>query len=533
MKNILRTLSFLFLSIFSVSLSQAHAAPLPNCRDAWQGADSNYDFKENYQAFQTRLQRTGCEKDWTTLIYMEADNDLFPYALWDLYEMETSFLVPGRAGSTPKLDVIVQANGPLKDDMRRFHMFAGDAKYEKKTIDYFYPLTLATGVKSPVIESVPENDGKTEKQRLVDFLLWGRAHYPAKNYMIVFWGHGQGWKSYPVQKLETSQLMSKDEIASIKSARPKYDSRWGGIGFSESSGQWLDIPSLRGALDLFARANGKPADVYVSDSCLMQMLEVDVELASGARFLVGTSQNQDVQGLPYRVIFHEINTGGFGAASYMDDLNLDKSDEPLLVAKMIPTLMKRSLNPRHGDAIGFGDGAGIASFTASAITAKGELDVVGQPGSMLESLALLNLALRNYLKEDPRRSGELKFLVQNTPIIEGGAQDFGVFLGLVDYLLEKERKALVGDATEMAVRLRDQLASTKSRLDRTIVSYLYGSDYGVDEALKTTGFTPRAVSVWLPTSPEEYHLRRTEFMMSRFYKRTHWYEWLDLLYGAQ
>ena len=56
----------------------------------------------------TPSDRTACYKDWTVLIYMAADNDLFPYAQLNLYEMEAQESGGGgRSASTERLPSIM------------------------------------------------------------------------------------------------------------------------------------------------------------------------------------------------------------------------------------------------------------------------------------------------------------------------------------------------------------------------------------------------------------------------------------------
>ncbi len=462
----------------------------------------------------------GCPKDWTILVYMEADNDLYPYALWDLYEMEAGFSKPGRAASTGKADLVVQVNGPADDDQRRLHIISQTNTFAIKTVEDFNSQTLDS-VKSPIIMRVPENDGKSEQTRLTEFLLWGRQNYPAKNYMVIVWGHGEGWKAYPSKKATGNLLEVKDLNVGMTSATPVYDSSFGGIGFSESSGTWLDVPALRDALDTFAKANGKPVDVYASDACNMQMLEVATELSNSARFLVGSSQIQDYQGMPYRVVLHELNTGHFNGLRGENKGSVNEFDEPYLMAKMLPKIMKESLNPRHGGQRG--DIESYKFMTSSALTST-ELQNL-----LIPEIKRLGTSLSVYLKEDPRRAPDLTLILQNVPRIEGGAQDFGIFLGLVETLLYKEKQR-DGALSPAAEQLTSTLDETKAMLDRAILSYMYGPGYTVDDPTQMIGLVPRAVSLWLPTGFTEFRLRRDEFKMSRFYQATHWDHWLTTLY---
>ena len=78
----------------------------------------------------------------------------------------------------------------------------------------------------------------------------------------------------------------------------------------------------------------------------MQMLEVSYEIGAGARFVVGSAQVQSYLGLPYRRLLYELNSGRFNGLRKDSRGSLDSEDEPLLLARMIPQLMKSSLNPR-------------------------------------------------------------------------------------------------------------------------------------------------------------------------------------------
>ncbi len=263
--------SLLSATAILLSAGEARAGARVSCREAWKNQRADFDFKESYQDYIARVHRGECEKDWTILVYMAADNNLFPFALWDLYEMEAAYRTKDRAGSTPKVDLVVQVDGTAPDDLRRLHIYSGPVQYAPRQKDDFTSATL-DDVKSPIIEKLDEKKNDSEKRRLEDFLVWAQEKYPSKNYMVVVWGHGQGWKSYPVEEKAPTRLLERTELP--KFPAPKPDSRFGGIAFRESSGDWLDIPALRDVLGTFKAITGKRIDIYASDACLMQMLEV-------------------------------------------------------------------------------------------------------------------------------------------------------------------------------------------------------------------------------------------------------------------
>ena len=505
---------FLLFSLMMVVTNFADART--SCADAWKSKNHKYDFKEAYGDYYRRLKRDECEKDWTILVYMAADNNLFPYALWDLYDMEARFKSDNNpAGSTLRSDLVVQVDGTAPDDLRRIHIYSGPVEYGKKQKKDFEDVTLES-VKSPVVEKLPENDGSSEEKRLADFLLWGIKKYPSKNVFVILWSHGQGWKAFPIaKKAESRFLKEKDVALNIPHSEP--DGRFGGIAFNQSSGKWLDIPALRSVLDRVKRASGKQIDVYGSDACLMQMMEVAYELSGSSKYILGTTQIQAYLGLPYRRILYEINTGHFNG------INGGPDEQAYRVAKMIPEMMKASLDPLRGSHREAGKDA-FNFVTSSALTSS-EMQRM-----LIPKIKLLGAALENYLNEDKLRAIDITFVLQSVPAIEGNAQDLGVFLGLLEQLLHEE-VAKNGIASPASVQLHDTINSVKDSLDQSILSYVYGKAFAVDGNAKLMGFIPRAVSVWLPVDPEEYKSRRDEFMASRFYRDTKWNRWLDLIYA--
>ena len=509
---------FLTLLLFASLIPRAHGNELPLCRDQWKAGEQRLRPGESYEAFRARLKRPACEKEWTVLVYMAGDNDLFPYALWDLYEMEAPFKGSESAASTIKTDLVVQVNGPATNDQRRLHMFAVGDAYTTKRKEDFAGAGLDQ-VQSPEVTRVPETG--SPESRLTDFLLWAAKEYPSRHYMVIVWGHGQGWRAYPVsRKAESKRFRASDLPSSFPSAAP--DQGFGGIAFEQSSGRALDIPALRASLRKFRQATGKPVDVYAADSCLMQMLEVAHELSDEARFLVGTTQVQTYLGLPYRRLLYELNTGRFNGERKAARPGVDVADEPLLLARMLPALSKQSLDPRRGTQ-GRSDHESYARMTAGALSSAEAKNF------LLPELKRLGEALRGFVAEDSYRGLDLQVVLQNVPAIEGGAQDLGIFLGLLESLLREERESK-GTLSPAASRVAELIPGVAAALDRSVLSYAYGDAYGLNSLRRNAGFVPRALSLWLPTSNREYSLRRGEFIRSRFFRETAWAAWLDLVY---
>lgn len=112
--------------------------------------------------------------DWTLLVYMDADNNLEPYALTDLEEIASS------AASVSSINVVVQVDrsdgyviSDIDDwsDTRRFAVQAGE--------------WVELG-------SIGEIE-MGEPDQLASFISWGLNEYPARQTALVMWGHGSGW----------------------------------------------------------------------------------------------------------------------------------------------------------------------------------------------------------------------------------------------------------------------------------------------------------------------------------------------------
>jgi hypothetical protein len=456
---------------------------------------------------------------------MAADNDLTPYALWDLYEMEGSFQAgTPLAGSTLRTDVVVQLDTNRPSGIRRLHVFESSKPYKKLGLADFQRMT-EDQLESPVAARLSENQRQTEAQKLQDFLRWGVRQYPSNHYLVIIWGHGQGWTAIKPRVSAKNRFLDSQSVAfanrstltSVPSVRTLPDgSLFGGLAFDSSSRTYLDIPSLARVLETIGREVGRPIDVLAADACLMQSVEVLNELSGGARYLIGSNQVQNFLGLPYRRFFYLLNQGSLG-----------RGQNPAYeIAQAIPQLMKQSLDPCAGSQ-GKIDPNGIRFLLMSAINSA-EMNRY-----LVASLQRLGEALSAYIAENPERKGDLQFLIQSTPSFGGSTQDLGIFLGLLELQLREEYERSGGGApSRVQIAMHAQITEVSQSLNRSVSSFVYGSNYGVDEISQRVWVMPRGVSIWLPSSAEEYRARIADFSRSTFFRTQNpkWRQWLQALY---
>ena len=264
------------------------------------------------------------EKEWTIMVYCAADNDLAPFGLIDINEMEM-------VGSTDDVNIIVQFDGSEEYSPEA----VGSCRY------YVTKDTDMQTIKSPVVENLGEVD-MGAKKTFVEFLEWGVTKYPAKKQLVVLWNHGSGWyQSVDAMPLDfTSPKDVQDLIDAVeqiqgggKAALSKYIASkrvqhllkrstsvrpfqpaksqsgiFGGndkaIAFdhhADGSTTALSTTDVREAMAEVREKlmGGKRFTVVSFDACLMGMVEVMHELRTEARWGIGSAKTEPGDGWPY------------------------------------------------------------------------------------------------------------------------------------------------------------------------------------------------------------------------------------------
>ncbi|HDM25273.1 MAG TPA: hypothetical protein ENG24_01590 [Thermoplasmatales archaeon] len=191
-------------------------------------------------------------KQWTFIIYMDADNDLEKAALKSINSMEYS-------GSNKDINIIVQLDTKtIFKGVRRY--------YITKDMD-------AWSIRSEIIQNLSEKD-MGNPDTLVDFVEWTIKHYPARRYCLVLWDHGNGWQ--------------------------------GGICYDETSKSHLSMLDLKQAMNEIKKFNDKNIDLILFDACLMGMLEVYYQIRETTDVIVGSEDVIWGEGCPYHMILHDL-----------------------------------------------------------------------------------------------------------------------------------------------------------------------------------------------------------------------------------
>lgn len=244
------------------------------------------------------FERKLTKKELTIMIFMNGKNDLANYVLKDLNELEVY-------GSNENVNIVVEAgrinyNPPSYNypgypdyypDIYPHPGFPGIhphwpplPPYLSKNQNTQTGLLTFIGVKrffvtkdtdtskinSQIVEELSKAD-MGDWNHLVDFVTWAKKNYPAKKYMLIVWNHGDGWKN---------KKIFGDIIRGIS-----YDSETKNEISTIQLGQAL---SQMGSID-----------IYASDACLMQMIEVVYELKDYTPIIIGSQETEPGDGWYY------------------------------------------------------------------------------------------------------------------------------------------------------------------------------------------------------------------------------------------
>ncbi|OQA79686.1 MAG: Clostripain precursor [bacterium ADurb.Bin243] len=203
------------------------------------------------------------EKEWTFMVYMNADNDLESAGIKDINEME-------KVGSGPAINIIVQCDRSPEYDESNGNWVGSRRFFIQKDSDF-------AKINSKEIANLGDSVDMGDPAVLTDFIRWGVKNYPAKKYALVIWNHGSGWK------------FQNARFSPVK-----------GISYDESSGNHLDNFKLTSALSEGVKINGgRKFDIIIMDACLMAMVEIAYQIKDCAKVYIASEEVAPADGMPY------------------------------------------------------------------------------------------------------------------------------------------------------------------------------------------------------------------------------------------
>lgn len=215
-------------------------------------------------------------KEWTIMVYMNADNDLESYGTADMNEMEYG------GGSNSYRNVVVQWD----------RISGYDTSNGNWTTCRRYYVTNDASNSSTVVSTLIQDIGEVnmgDPNTLVSFAQWAIQNYPANKYFLVLWDHGDGWyKSGP----EDSPIF-KGISVDMSSSNAQINVYNGELGSA--------LSSIKSYL-------GRNIDIVGFDACLMGMIEVMDVCRNYANYFVGSEETEAANGWYYTGFLSTMNS---------------------------------------------------------------------------------------------------------------------------------------------------------------------------------------------------------------------------------
>ncbi len=213
---------------------------------------------------------------WLVLVYAAGDNNLDPFAIKDVEEMQ-------KVGSSDQLKIVVLMDRvDYNDEWSTARRFLVNKPSQQGGKDSWEPSL-------PTCEDIGEvNMG--DPQTLKDFIAWGLETYPQPNTMLIIWNHGGGWRSVASKAIQAGMSRSGGAPPKVGLSRLARGIAWD----DTNGGDFLEMREVRSALEAFP-----PFTIIGTDACLMGMVEVVYELRERCRFFIGSEDIEPGDGWPY------------------------------------------------------------------------------------------------------------------------------------------------------------------------------------------------------------------------------------------
>ena len=227
---------------------------------------------------------TPVERLWTVMVYMVGDTGLDYHGFTDLKEMK-------RAGSTNEVALLAQFCRGVKNRPTKRYFLTKDSRDGSLAAD--------------VIEDLGETN-PASPQTLADFFCWGMERFPARHYLGVLWGHGNGANDETIPNLVTSIADEEIHEEVVQSRQPLTRAiviSPSATAFDAFSLDSLDCRKFKKALALVRGSSGRKLDILGMDSCVMSGVEVCYQVRDSVRLTIAPEGSGPVDGWPYDRVF--------------------------------------------------------------------------------------------------------------------------------------------------------------------------------------------------------------------------------------
>lgn len=212
---------------------------------------------------------------WTILTYIQADNNLAPYANYNIRDMEVA--IAGHKETASQINLLVQWDQPQNNKTWRYRV-TPNGRIED--------------------ESVSQEMGIAPAQEIIDSMKWVTRKYSAQHYALILWNHGSGVEDYRLSFPQFPKVL-RARLGSSWLMPPGILNESRGILYDDSQKTCLTNQGLSTALTGVKKAIGKNLDILGMDACLMAMVEIAYQIKDSVDILVASEETEPGTGWAY------------------------------------------------------------------------------------------------------------------------------------------------------------------------------------------------------------------------------------------
>jgi hypothetical protein len=224
-----------------------------------------------------KIGRPAAQAEWGFVTYIQADNNLAPYAVFNVNEMQ-------KANIPSTLNVLVEWDRPNDAKTWRYRV-------QKRSLTDVGSFTGAHDL------------GYDPVQEVIDLATWAKANYNAKRWCFVLWNHGSGVIDPYEQRTKQIAPLYASWLRPVGMGNAKER----GILFDDTQGTYATNTQLTTMFQGVRTALGAPVDVVGMDACLMAMIEIGYQLVGLAKYLVASQNIEPGYGWHYAGILGSLS----------------------------------------------------------------------------------------------------------------------------------------------------------------------------------------------------------------------------------
>lgn len=275
------------------------------------------------------------EADWTIMIHLAGDNNLYRFALEDVNEMEAGLAQNPNA----KVNVIVLFDGSPSGDSKILRIKPDAGPVNQNIIS---EVVNDNGAVIPASKEIDSGD-PVVAAKFVDFAT---KAFPAKHTMHAFWNHGSGifrnGTSSPEFNAGTSFF---DTVAGGGATGQRVRGNASKVFAADDHGGEMFLRDVNAIMSKGNANLGRPIDIVGFDACLMQHIETAYQYKGHANILVASEELEPGAGWDY--------------AAWLGTVAKTPGATPPQVAKALVDTFVRSYQP--------GGSAQVSTATLSAV----------------------------------------------------------------------------------------------------------------------------------------------------------------------